>query len=306
MKISYIRHYVINTIKWDKCIKKAYNGNIYAYSWYLDVVCEGWDALVADDYKIVMPLTGGKKYGLSYLYQPFFTQQLGIFSMEKLSADVFEKFFNAIPKKYRYISINLNIFNKFKAISGFEIEKRVTYELDLIKPYQKNYRTYSTNTRRNLKKAQKNKIHVSRSVNVNELINFAKTHLKNKIQAYQEAEYNMLRIIVSMALRYRVGEIYGAYDMHNTLCAAGFFLLSHNKSIFLLSVTSHEGKDNRAMFALIDHYIKKYSERNLTLDFEGSNIAGIARFYSGFGATPCNYYHLKRNRLPWALRLFKK
>ena len=39
-----------------------------------------------------------------------------------------------------------------------------------------------------------------------------------------------------------------------------------------------------AMFALFDSLIKKYSNQNLILDFEGGNSIGMASFYEGFGA----------------------
>jgi len=58
--IDYLLHSDIDKMKWDACIQKAFNGNIYALSWYLDVVHEGWEALVEDDYVRVMPLTGNK------------------------------------------------------------------------------------------------------------------------------------------------------------------------------------------------------------------------------------------------------
>jgi hypothetical protein len=50
------------------------------------------------------------------------------------------------------------------------------------------------------------------------------------------------------------------------------------------------------MFLLIDKLIQKESGKLLSLDFEGSRIEGIARFYSGFGATNHPYYILKRMR----------
>jgi hypothetical protein len=60
------------------------------------------------------------------------------------------------------------------------------------------------------------------------------------------------------------------------------------------------------MFLLIDEFIKKYSEKNLILDFEGSNMEGIARFYQGFGATDCEYLSITFNHLPFPLKFFKK
>jgi hypothetical protein len=42
------------------------------------------------------------------------------------------------------------------------------------------------------------------------------------------------------------------------------------------------------------------------LDFEGSDIATVARFYAGFGAQQENYPVLQLNRLPWLFRWLKK
>jgi hypothetical protein len=60
------------------------------------------------------------------------------------------------------------------------------------------------------------------------------------------------------------------------------------------------------MFLLIDTYIGQNAGKEMTLDFEGSNIPGIARFYKGFGALPQTYYSLHQNRLPKLLQIFKK
>jgi hypothetical protein len=78
--INYIKHKDVDTEKWDRCIEQSVNGIIYAFSWYLDIVCDEWDALVDDDYESVFPLVKRKKFGINYIYPPFFTQQLGLFS----------------------------------------------------------------------------------------------------------------------------------------------------------------------------------------------------------------------------------
>ena len=83
--IQHLKHDQIDKWKWDETIKHSFNGTIYAYSWYLDIVCPGWEALIKNDHEYVMPLTAGKKYGVDYIYPPFFSQQLGIFSNSKLN-----------------------------------------------------------------------------------------------------------------------------------------------------------------------------------------------------------------------------
>jgi hypothetical protein len=77
-----------------------------------------------------------------------------------------------------------------------------------------------------------------------------------------------------------------------TLCA----LDSNNKITYLLPISSSEGKSSSAMFYLIDFIIRREANSSTELDFEGSSIEGIARFYKGFGAVNQPYYILKQFR----------
>ncbi|GAB4305655.1 MAG: hypothetical protein Kow0068_26640 [Marinilabiliales bacterium] len=305
MNIKYLHNQEIDYKKWNWCINKAFNSIIYTYSWYLDIVSPGWDALVADDYRIVMPLTHKTKYGIKLLMQPLLTQQLGVFSINNLNPAIVNEFVKKACEKFRYININLNKLNNFE-LEDFQVNKRVTYELDLILPYNKLKNNYSSNHKRNINKAIKNKISVSSDVNTNQLITLIKNNLENKISQLNEDRYNDIRKIISYALRYQIGEIYGAYNPDNELLAAAFFIVHPGKCIFLFGASSKEGKEKSAMFAIFDHFIEKYSEKILILDFEGSELPGLARFYSGFGAKPFYYLNIKKNALPWYIRYFKK
>ena len=302
INIHYLRHNEIDRQKWDKCILSSVNGIIYAFSWYLDIVCEGWQALVSNDYEAVMPLPAFRKYGINYLAQPFFTQQLGVFSTKKMDEELITRFMLAIPPKFKYIDLKLNTFNLFNH-PGFQVTRNVTYEMDLIQPYNQLYRKYAENTKRNLKKAMQNKVYIVKGLSANSLINLKKEYAIHKLT---ESNYNTIRKIMSFALRRRIGYLYEAYTRENTLGAAAFFLVSHNKAIYLFAGSSEMGKENRAMFMLADHFIRENAEKNLTLDFEGSNNKNVARFFAGFGAHPCQYLSVKSNRLPWYLRMVKR
>ena len=48
------------------------------------------------------------------------------------------------------------------------------------------------------------------------------------------------------------------------------------------------------MTFLLNYYIENNLNSNKVLDFEGSNIAGVYRFYKGFGAVENNYLHIKK------------
>ncbi|MCO5264962.1 MAG: hypothetical protein M9948_03645 [Lentimicrobium sp.] len=56
------------------------------------------------------------------------------------------------------------------------------------------------------------------------------------------------------------------------------------------------------MSLLIDHFIKNFSGNHLTLDFEGSNDANLARFYSSFGSTRVTYPSIRLNNFPSIIR----
>ncbi len=304
MEVKYLKHNEVDIEKWDNCIAGSINGIVYAYSWYLDVVCETWAALVYGDYETVMPLTFNKKYGISYLYQPSFSQQLGIFSSQNLSEKIVSHFISAIPKKFNFVEINLNKFNLISEFKNIKVTQNTTYELELIKDYESLFRRYKNNTIRNIRKAIQNKISIVAGLKPNDVINLI--YSSGSTPTYKETDLAIIRKLIAGAARKKSGQLYGAYTNKNSLCAIGFFVHSNKKVCFLLSVANHEAKETGAMFLLIDEFIKQYASRNMILDFEGSNIEGIARFYAGFGAKPFNYPSIKINKLFYPLRWLKR
>jgi len=294
----------IDVSKWDRSISKSYNGLVYAYSWYLDIVCSGWEALVEGDYERVMPLTVAEKYNVPYIYQPYFTQQLGVFSISKLNASVILKFINLIPEKYKYIELNLNSYNNIIG-SLRTVKEKTTFELDLILPYKILQQRYNNNTRRNLSRAISSKISIKKGISSSEIVQFKQRNASEN-ENIKDYHYEILQKLIDFSINYKFGETYGVYNHEGELISVAFFVVSHFRAIFLLASSNEEGREKSAMFLLLDSFIKTYAERNLTLDFEGSNIDGIARFYSGFGAFPSKYYSLKINNLPWFMKLLKQ
>ena len=74
----------------------------------------------------------------------------------------------------------------------------------------------------------------------------------------------------------------------------------------LLNFSTAKGKEVGAMPYLIDSLIKREADKHKYIDFEGSSVEGIARFYKSFGAENMPYYQLKNNKLPWMLKWTKK
>lgn len=298
MKINYLSHNQIDKTAWDRCIAKAVNGKIYGYSWYLDVVCEQWDALVMEEYKAVFPLPFKEKFGISFLYQPFFTQQLGIFSTRHLTPEVVNNFLEAIPKKFIFGQLNLNKLNE-PLVKRWEISQQVNHELDLIEDYEKIYAGYSENTRRNINKARKHKLIISPGVKPEEIVTLFRGNRGKYIPHLKDNNYKRLLRLIYQCQHNGKAMMYGVYDEQNTLCAGAVMVFSHHKVVFLFSAISETGRKQGAMFRLIDEFIRERSGNHLTLDFEGSNDVSLARFYKGFGATRLYYPAIQFNRMPF-------
>ena len=296
--IKYLTYEEIDKQRWDECIYNSFNGIVYAYSWYLDIVCPSWEALVENDYERVFPLTGRKKTGINYLYQPCFSQQLGVFSRNILSEEIIENFIKAIPSKYKFVEINFNTFNKLNS-EKFNITRNLTHELDLISSYENLYHNYSENTKRNLKLANNSLLTQSTLTNADVIINLFRLNKGKEIKTLNEKDYLLLKKIVSSGIRKNILQIRTVKNKDEQLCAGAIFIESNRKVIFLFSAINDEAKTNGAMFFLIDSFIKENSQHNLTLDFEGSNNPNLARFYKSFGAKECIYYHYKKNDLAW-------
>jgi hypothetical protein len=62
--INYLRHNEIDHEQWDDCIKDSPRVKPYGFSWYLDIMAPGWEALTDDEYDAVFPLPGFRKYGI--------------------------------------------------------------------------------------------------------------------------------------------------------------------------------------------------------------------------------------------------
>jgi hypothetical protein len=272
-------------------------GNIYAYSWYLDVVHPDWEALVEDDYQAVMPLTGGKKFGVQYLYQPYFVQQLGIFSKQSLSPEKMTEFLNAIPKKFRFCEIRMNEGNVFEEnIQGVDYHRNAL--LDLNRSYEEIHANYHQNTKRNLAKAEANNLQIINSVIPFHVVALFRDNRGALLDKWGDAEYKVMTRLATVAQKRDHAFIYGVTEKGvGELLSAAIFMKANNRITFLFSGLKQEGKDKQAMTYLLDYVIQKYANQPLVFDFEGSDDDNLARFYLGFGGEEVKYPSYTFNKL---------
>ncbi len=292
--IRFIDRKEIDAGKWDKLIAQSPAETIYAYTWYLDQVADNWSALVLDDYRYVMPVAWKKKVGMKYIYQPFYTQQLGVFGRDEPDPDLLRKMLKLLYRKFRFAGLNLNTRNLVGEEKPFEVVDKSNYVLPLDREYNHLFASFKTNTKRNLKKSIDLSDLVDKGISVEELVDLKR---RNDVIKRSEEDYKWLENLFAAIIKRGDGKIY-ATRTEGRLTAAAFFAFSKTRAIYLLSASSPEGKDRRAMFRIVDTFVRDHASSGRILDFEGSNIPSVARFFIGFGARAEIYQGVSFNRLP--------
>jgi hypothetical protein len=296
---------------WDACITASHQRIIYAYSWYLDAVCETWGALVEkgkDQYVSVFPLPIKRRLGLSQVYQPFFTQQLGLFTTSLSQRQSLPDYLDIIPGSFRKVFLQLNTTNTFLPMQGkhgFRSRPRITHHLSLKKAYPQLEQAYSTNLKRNLKKAREHNYVVTLADDVLPLLHLFRQNKGKELPELGDPDYLRLQQVYTQAKGLEAAQLL-EIRQEKDLLAGAFFLISPGKLIFLFGAASAEAKKTGAMSLLLDYLIQQRAGSGDILDFEGSEQAGVARFYASFGGQPQTYVSLIRNNLPWYLKWMVK
>jgi hypothetical protein len=293
--LRYLERHELDDQKWNSTVGNAGNGNIYARSYMLDLMSPGWSSLVLNDYELVMPLTWRKKFGVRYLYQPPFLQQLGIYGSH---SDIHASLFVETAKKhFRFAEICLN-----HRLADTRCEARQNFAIDLNKHYTTLAASYTDVHRKNLKRAANASLIYKSSQDHRGAIELSYGLYGKKSGVKKQAYEQLEKLAAQKPEHVMIREIW-----HQQECqASAFCLRDDNRIYFLLSAVTAAGKKKQANHFLVDHLIREFSESPAILDFEGSDIPGIADFYKGFGALNEPYYFCKWNHLPWPYRIFKK
>lgn len=303
--IKIIDNHEIDRTKWDNLLLANPNAFPYSISWYLDLVSPNWKALIVGDYNYALALPFRKKWGISYVFPPEFTQQMGVFGREIPSDELVTEIISVVSGHFPFIEMNLNHDNELKrSLKSLKKKWRKNYELDLSLDYEALYSHFHKNTQRNIKKTKAEKLSLievdDASLMINAFKNFKAKRLKGK-----ELSYMLLENIIDEGMARKSISLYDIKS-EDTYLGSALFLTIANRKIFLFSAINDQGRKKRAMFFLLNSMIEKYAKQNLILDFEGSDEPKLASFYQRFGAKEKLYLHIKINRLPLAIKWLKK
>lgn len=297
MSIKSIKHKDINFKKWDQTILTSVTPFVFAQSFYLNATCPAWDALVIGDYESVFPLTHKTKFGLTYLPQPPFTSQLGVFG--KVDTEIEQLFFNYIYQNYKLIDLELNTSNKLQ--SKF-ISPKKTYTLT----YRSDYK-FNQNTKRNINKAIENGF-VVEQVDNNEVIALSQTYLnpflENEVHL-SKSTITLLDDLLKSSIKNHTLYTFKVIDKTQSIKALGHFICNGKHTLYLKGTNFDKADNSGSMHLLMKHAIEFFADKSLIFDFGGGSKQGLANFYMGFGGQVTTYGFLQVNRLPWLIKFIK-
>ncbi len=302
MAIFFLKNSEIDLNAWDKCIAGSFNSSICAFSWFLDLICEDWGALVEDDYESVMPLILQRFLGKEIIGLPYFAYDLGIFSNHPITPDKTRVFIEAVPPVFSYYRIMLNKYNPLDC-KGCTTILHKRFELDLILPYFKLTAGYTPDLSRRLNITMANGYYLSPGLSPNEMISLID---KNRIPApriIKKHNYRLLRTVMAGLIQHNSGELYGLFDRYNEISSVALVAWMNNRINLVFQATAPDKiKDFPDLF-LIDRIIDKYSETNTTLLFDSGFIMNYPVLFKEFGARETTSIEVFKNKLTFPCNL---
>jgi hypothetical protein len=297
--LLYVKHKEIDKQLWDEAIAKSHNGLVYAHSHMLDAMSPGWDALILQDYEYIMPLTWRKKWGFRYLCQPAFCQQLGIFSQKPINKKLTEAFLHEAANHFRFSEIYLN--HAIPNTQGLPMQNN--FLLWLKKPYKTIQENYKTDLVKNLTRASRFQMDYTHFPDIKNAIGLYKEHYGNRL-GYHSNDYLSLTLLCThwqTTGKCFARAVYLKEKNLKELLAVGLFLKDEKRIYNIASTTLPNGRTLEANPYLFDKLIEEFSNQALWLDFEGSDLPGVARFYQKFNPENHPYFFWRKNKLPrWA------
>jgi hypothetical protein len=300
--IAYLKNEEIDRTRWDNCLAEMPGVKPYPWSWYLDIMAPGWEALIDDDYASVFPLPGFRKYGFNYIATPVFLQQLGAFAPDGDAEKKAEEFISFIPGTYRLV--DLNIAQKIKT-EKYQVTPRSNFELKLDRSYEELWFSYMSDCRRNINIARRYPQEVVDDVRPQEVISLFRNNIGKRAGVIRDASYKRLHGLMDHCTGAGKGKLLGVRSPKGKLLWGIFMIDTGDRITLLFTAGSRKSRELRTSYHVIDHIIKANAGTGKTIDFAGSSVPSIAIFMKSFGGTDNTYYRLYSNMLPWPARLFR-
>jgi hypothetical protein len=294
-QIHYIKHNNIDFSKWDQLVQTSKLGTVYSYSWWLSTFSE-WDLIILNDYQagIVVPkvsvILGNK------MYQPNFVQQclwLGEMPDDALLITISK----LIESKTILAHFNSNL----KLPLSTKTRKNQVLNIQEISEVKKHYsKSLSKNIKNN-----KPKVSITENQNVQLTIDkYTDAYGSFNTQLTHQDYSNLKKLSVSNPDNF----INLTISLNDIDVAGLLFAKGKNRLHYILGAPTLQGRKVNAISIGINYIIETYGDSYPILDFEGSSIPSVHKFYKSFGSEVIEFYEATyvANWVAIPLRIYKR
>jgi hypothetical protein len=303
--IVYYKNNEIDREQWDNCIRNTPGAKPYAYSWYMDIMAPGWQALVDDDYDSVFPVPGFSRFGIQYIATPVFLQQLGAFSPDNHTSKAVTEFLEYMPDFYKFIDLCIGQKIDVNRINGYKISEKINFELDLSKTYETISGNFSDHCRRNIRSSSRNCPELVSNITPDEIVSLFIENKGREIAGIKDRDYQRLKNLINFCQINKKGKIIGVRGTRKKLIFGLFLIEIKGRKTILFVANTSQSRDKRLGYHVVNELIRNNSSTKTILDFAGSSVPSVASFYESFGCDIVPFYRLYRNRLFWPVRMLK-
>lgn len=312
MQTSVISGAALDPLEWDQFVRSSPQGNIYHCHAYLSNLPGSWEAVTVrdgDGLVAALPYFPKKKWGIGYTRQPHFAQYLGILLAHRPGSVYknleFQK--KAIQHIHAGIPAKLAFIDQYFAPEyqydlpllwlGWKQRIRITYWVDIGAGYPAFLEQCASHVRREIKKADQAGLRVEMVNDPEQVVAILKTA---KPEATRRIPAPFFDALCRNARHF--------YPSGNSCCLIGYdgtqpvagiiYFFFGKKMIYYQGSTLPEYKNSGIMSRIIAESVRLFADRYSVLDFDGSMLEPIERFFRGFGAFPVRYNHFRHVRLP--------
>ena len=287
---------------------------LFHQSWWLDVVAKSsWNYIIESEENntfCILPYLVKRKFGFRFFGMPSYTPFLGpvIISHEDKSEaklELIRSLLSQLPGYHMFKQNmiidegNLKIFEE----DGFRLSERVTYKVLTEVPKKYLWEKISSTRRRRIIRGEE-KLEIREDKRVTELIKIQeKTFSRKGIKPPQSLEILKKLVYKSMEMNSGILLMAGSKNDPNDCQAAGFFVWDRYTMYYIAGGYDDSDQKGEAMSLLLWNGILLAKEKNLTFDFEGSMVPGIAEFFRSFGSEASTYYQVVKVK-PFLLKFY--
>ncbi len=281
--------------EWNNRIEELNYFGLYCRHEYLQHFCDDWICISNHNQTLLLPVPIRKKMGITYVYTPSFFPQTSVIGKYN------ENDFSSLTNKLLSIVYYGDLFIEGRLLSGKKIRQtlKTNFTLDATNWENK----INDHHRRALEKANKQDFNIQEQVKAQVIIDLFKEVYTEKMPHVTDNDYN--RLLQWCEQQTNTIQTYCLY-LHGEIHAAAILFCHRNTLYNIINVVTEAGKVSRANYSLYGYILDRCHIQQLNLDWEGSDIPGIARFYEGWGSEKHNYYHYHINALPFPLNYFKR